>query len=233
LLLFALFVLTCAGCHSWIPWATKTAYHHRSTATEAGTPSRAPITQEDQINFLLDMASTFERQGSLDQAIPAYEAVLEHSDHVVALHRLAVLYIRNGNPTQALSKFEAALSQTRDDPEILCDLGYCQYLLRDFEAAEAALNESIRLAPKLRRAHMNLGMVFARTGRADMALRAFSAAGCTEAHARNNLAYALTTEAQWQLALNEYQRALQLNPSLGQARAGIEVASRMLARQQQ
>ena len=140
--------------------------------------------------------------------------------------------MRNGIPTQALAKFEAALSQAKDDPEILCDLGYCQYLLRNFEAAEATLNEAIRVSPKLRRAHMNLGMVFARTGRADMALRAFASAGCTEAHAHNNLAYVLTTEEQWQPAMNEYQRALQLNPSLSQARAGIDVASRMLARQQ-
>ena len=60
-----------------------------------------------------------------------------------------------------------------------------------------SLRQAIVLQPDHARAHNNLGLVLAHTGRLDLSLVEFRQGGCTEADAQINLAYALTLERHW------------------------------------
>jgi tetratricopeptide (TPR) repeat protein len=92
------------------------------------------------------------------------------------------------------------------------------------------LRQAIALRPDHRHAHNNLGLVLARSGRPEAALEEFRRAGCTEADAHNNLAFALTLEGHWPEARSHYERALSLAPSLTPAQEGLRQLDLVMAK---
>ena len=160
----SLFLVT--GCQSLGIRSPEPGSPRPTTAATLGDVRSEPITEENRLSFLLDIADSFEQRGSLGQAITTYEAVLQRdSENEVARHRLAVLYVRKGDFSKALSTFEAAIERQPENAELLCDLAYCYYLMRDYPRAESTLIATLEIAPGLQRAHMNMAMVFAYTGR--------------------------------------------------------------------
>ena len=59
------------------------------------------------------------------------------------------------------------------------------------------LHRALEIRPEFARAHINLGLLLARTYHESEALAEFSKAGCDEATARSNLAFALTLEERY------------------------------------
>src|SRR5207253_9547824 len=111
---------------------------------------------------------------------------------VDAVARLAVLCDQQGDFTESARLHRQALAAEPANADGYCDYGYSLYLQRHWPEAEAALRQAVAIAPDHRRALNNLGLVLARTGMQSEALAAFRKAGCTEADAHANLAFALT-----------------------------------------
>ena len=72
------------------------------------------------------------------------------------------------------------------------------------------------------RAHTNLGLLLARTDRRDKAMTEFARAGCTEAEARANLAFALTLEQKPDEARQQYELALAVDSTSKAAQKGLD-----------
>jgi Tfp pilus assembly protein PilF len=152
----------------------------------------------------------------------AYYAVLRSDDNRAdAYHRLALLHDRRGESEQARRLYFAALERDPNNANLQCDYGYSLYLQGRWEEAESSLRRALAMDPQLARAHANLGMVLARSGRQDEALHEFQMAGCREAEARNNLAFALLLERRREAALQQLEMALALDPELKQAQRSI------------
>ena len=113
-----------------------------------------------------------------------------------ALHRLGNLYDKQGLNEKATPNYLEAIQRGKDTPEIHCDLGYNYYLRRRFDEAERHLTLALSLRPDFPRAHNNLGMLLAQTGRRDKSLSYFARAGLSESDARLNIAVALLTAEQ-------------------------------------
>jgi hypothetical protein len=62
------------------------------------------------------------------------------------------------------------------------------------------------------RAHNNLGLVLARSGKSEEALHEFSRAGCRESDARVNLAYCLMAQRDFSAAQKQLQLAMVADP---------------------
>jgi tetratricopeptide (TPR) repeat protein len=92
------------------------------------------------------------------------------------------------------------------------------------------LRQALALAPEHRRAHNNLGLVMARTGRSEDALAEFRKGGCGAADSHANLAFALTLQRQWPEARQHYQLALNADPHSASARKGLDEVSALLAK---
>src|SRR5215210_8056882 len=128
----------------------------------------------------------------------AYQDALRRDAHRAdAYLRLAVLHDRQGQFQESAGLYQQALTARPGDPDIYSDKGYSLYLQRRWVEAEMSLRQAIVLRPDHARAHNNLGLVLAHTGRPDLAMIEFGQGGCTEADARINLAYALTLERHW------------------------------------
>src|SRR5581483_4349081 len=126
--------------------------------------------------------------------------------------------------------YRKALALRPGDPDIFCDVGYSFYLQRRWAEAEMNLRQAIALRPNHARAHNNLGLLLARTGRDAESLAEFRRAGCAEAEARANVAFALSLEGNLPQAREQYRKALAADASSKTARAGLARLEAVLAK---
>lgn len=181
------------------------------TGRRAAT-SKAATTKSRDAGFA--SARAHEHGREFGKAATAYEAILkQHPDFAPAHHRLAIVYERLGKDSLAQKHFQLALSLAPENGDLLCDYGYSRYLRNDLESAEENFRAALALNPGLKRAHVNMGLIEARTGREIMALDSFRAAGCNDSECRSNLAYGLMKEEKWAQAAQQLQVALSQNPS--------------------
>lgn len=228
---FAVCLLAASGCQKLSFWKSdpKRTADSRSSASIFRSDALGPTKQQKR-EFMLEMAAMFETQGEVEQAIHAYEAVLEQTKNPTALHRLGVLWVRQGDLERATSYFEQALKHDPENAELYCDLGYALYLDQRYAEADQALRRALELNPHLARAHANFGMLLARTGRSEDALYAFSRAGLSEGEARNNLALAMMVEQRFPEAQAQYEGALRAEPNNEAARRGMATLQQVQAR---
>jgi tetratricopeptide (TPR) repeat protein len=186
------------------------------------SPKQIPqpqLTERDFAGVQLAMGEAFEKEGNLKSAQAAYEAALRNNESSSqAQHRLALVKERRGLGDEALGHLQEAMRLDPDNPQLCCDFGYWYYLRRDWQHAEQHLRRATELDPSFSRAHINLALVLARTGRNEDALRHFARGGLNPAQAYTNLAFVDVTEqnfAQAQLHLNQ---ALAADPELREAK---------------
>ncbi len=83
------------------------------------------------------------------------------------------------------------------------------------------MRQALALRPDLTLAHINLGLLLACTGRIDESLVEFARAGCPEADARTNIAFALMLEERWWEAQQQYELALAVDLQSKAAQDGL------------
>ena len=192
------------------------------SSVAAETPPPAPITKERKLDVQMAVARSCENDGNTEQAIQVYqEVVKKDSRRAEAYHRLAILYDLKGDPQKAHEYYTTAIQKAPKNADLYCDLGYSCYLQRNWAEAEVNLRKALEERPGLARAHTNLGLLLGRTDHATEALAEFSQAGCDEAAARCNLAFALTLEEHGQEARQQYELALAANPNAAAAKQGL------------
>ena len=221
-----------SGCQQFAskrwPWTKDAA----ATTSALSSVTHEPLRPEQKADIQIVLAGGLERQERLDEAgdmyLKAIEADPSRSD---AHHRLALLYERQGRSQAADTHYRQALELDGENPNLHCDIGYSHYFHQRWPEAESSLRRAIQLSPGLRRAHNNLGLVLARTGREQEAFDEFARAGCNRAEAHSNLAFAMSLSNRWNEAEVEFQRALDTDPDLLPARNGLDSLRALLAKQ--
>lgn len=89
------------------------------------------------------------------------------------LHRIALAYQSMGKHERALSVFDRLSRQYPTDGVFYSDLGLCEYLNGDSDAAIRHLNTAIRLKPKFIPAYLTLGAIHTEKGRYGEALKLY------------------------------------------------------------
>ncbi len=100
------------------------------------------------------------------------------------------------------------LKRDPQNAEVYADRGYSFYLQQKWPEAEQNLRRALQLDSSLGRAHNNLGLLLARTGRQDEALMEFQLAGCSEAECRTNLVHSMMLDQRWNEARQQCDIAL-------------------------
>ncbi len=210
----------------WNPQATSLSDHSLDE-----NDSTAILTAQQKADIQIAMARSLEQQGKTDQAIKVYYKALRKDNHRADVyHRLAILHDKQGKCDKSAALYQEVLNRDPDNVEVYCDLGYSYYLQKRWQDAEENLRKAIALRPDLARAHNNLGLLLARSGRYEEAMVEFSQAGCEEYEARVNLAFALMWEQQWAEAKKQFEVALTIVPSSKAAQEGLENLQSLLAR---
>jgi Tfp pilus assembly protein PilF len=185
--------------------------------------SSPKLTPAQKADVQIAYGRTLEKRGALDQAQAIYLDALQHDpSRADACARLAVLSDQQGKFEESSKWHQKALAAQPSNADFLCNQGYSFYLQGHLAEGEANLRQCLSLAPDHARAHNNLGLILGRTGRRDEALAEFRRAGCNEAEALSNLAYALTLERQLPEARMCYERAAAMDSSpTSPARKGL------------
>ena len=196
------------------PAPNPTAATNASSLMSSAIPTEWPDEKRAASDLKTAMAQMLDQQGSVDQAISAYERMLqEDPKNGVFAHRLAVLLDKKGQPDRAEQIYQQALRLTPKSTGLLADYGYHCYLQRRWADAETHLARSLELDSDQSRAHGNLALVLARTQRVNDAVQQFALAGCSPPDAHANVAFALAAESQLEQAEHEYRIALSLDPN--------------------
>jgi Tfp pilus assembly protein PilF len=200
-----------AGCKLGEP------YRPPSPILAPEVQSKGPLKAQQVADVRIALAQAREQQGDLQQAAIAYQDALKQDpSRGDAWIRLAVLRDRQGKFQESEELYRKALKTQPGNPAVYANMGYSLYLQGRWVEAERNLRQALALQPEDARAHNNLGLVLARTGRDDEALAEFRKAGCSEADAHSNLAFALTLERRWPDARRHYEcvRRLPRRPQL-------------------
>jgi Tfp pilus assembly protein PilF len=218
--LLVIFALAAAGCR-----------HADHPGLLSGARADEPALRASQVaDVQVALGRTLEGRGELEQAQAAYlEALKGDPARGDAWARLAVLYDRQGRFAESAEAYRKAQVFGGDSPALSCNRGYSYYLQRRWADAESNLRQAIALEPAHPRAHNNLGLVLAHTGRDAEALDEFRRAGCTDAEAHVNLALARAVEGDWAGAQDHYGRAAAIDPGSAQARKGLREINDLMA----
>jgi Flp pilus assembly protein TadD len=196
-----------------------------------GSPGESKLKSRQRTDVQMAVGCSLEQQGQAARAIEAYKEVLrlDPSRADVGL-RLAMLYDKEGKFKDALPLYQKALAAYPGSPDIFCDMGYSLYLQGQLVEAEINLRQALALAPENPRAHNNLGLVLASSEKSEEALAEFRRAGCNEADAQINLAFALTLTNKWAEARKRYAMALAVDATSAAARKGLQELDTALAK---
>jgi Tfp pilus assembly protein PilF len=201
----------------------------------ASRPAEEPTPQlgtKQAADIQIALARSNEMCGDTALARETYEAALKQDpSRGDAWARLAVLYDQEGRFADSAQCYKKAKANHADDTALACNQGYGLYLQRRWAEAEECLRHAIALDAGNARAHNNLGLVFARNGRAADALDEFARAGCSPCEARVNLALALAVEGDLAEAATHYREALAADPSSTLAQKGLHTVNDILTRQ--
>jgi Tfp pilus assembly protein PilF len=194
-------------------------------------PSRSPdvLSPDEQLRLNLDTARKLDQAGNDDDALVAYERVLQldHSNYT-AMRRLCVLYDRRGDRDdfkRAEELYRKVADARPKDADVWSDWGYSLFLRTDKETcqqnwaeAEKKLRHALALNPQHQRAHSNLGLVLGQLERYDEAYREFRAAQLSDAEAHCDMAFVYWQKGRLEDAKQECRLARDKDPTLAKAK---------------
>jgi Flp pilus assembly protein TadD len=171
-------------------------------AKTAGADTRAWLekrvaSQPNDSLAVMRLAAIYQREGTVDKAIAAYEAALQaNPQNVVALVNLVRLYAPQ-DPQKAFNLAKAAYKLTPNDPLLTHTLGHLAFLTGDYKWSLSLLQLTAQTQPQNPEVLYDLGEAFYSAGRVPDARTAMQNALQTGA------AFSRTNEAQRFLAMTD------------------------------
>jgi Tfp pilus assembly protein PilF len=222
--LLAALLASLTGCQAFDGMVAKITHRNQAAypSAAANDEPTPPLTAKQKADVQMAVARSLENQGNTAQAITTYlDVVKKDPARADAYLRLAVLHDLKGDSQSARKFYLTALKRDPNNAELHCDFGYSCYLERNWGEAESHLRRALGINPDCARAHTNLGLLLARTGREQDALVEFHKAGCDDAAAHNNLGFVLTLEERWPEAKRQFRLALAADPNSKMAKDGL------------
>lgn len=162
-----------------------------------------------------------ESQGRLVQASQQYSRALWlKPDYQEAMYRQGVVLTELKNYPQAIQMWNKYVEATGGDATAYSNLGFCQELALQFDAAELSYKRGIAKDPHNEACHVNYGLMLARKGRGEAALLQLQTV-LSPAEAHYDLGSVYEIQKRKQDALSEYHKAIELDPNLEEAKAKI------------
>jgi tetratricopeptide (TPR) repeat protein len=138
-------------------------------------------------------------------------------------YRLGEVHFNERDYPAALEELTRAVELAHDNPDYHHLLGLAYFIgKRMYNEAIVHFKEAIRLKPDFPEAHMNLGAVYLELKSWDLAIPHFEAVlenvfYRTPEWAYNNLGWAYYNKAQYPKALQNYKKAVEINPRFAMA----------------
>lgn len=172
----------------------------------------------------LGVARVWDRWGEYGLAFQhAERAVVLEPRSAEALETLGRVHLHRNQMDQALSAFLSALEIKPQNAALMTNVGYVFLQRGDLRQARRYLERSIAVDDSIDESHNNLGIVLARLGERERALREFMAVNDPGA-AFNNLGVVYLSQKRWGEARDAFRRALTLDPAQAKAKTNLAEA---------
>jgi len=162
-----------------------------------------------------------ESQNKLPAAIDQYQQAIKlNPQHRGALYRLAVIYAELKQYPVSIDTWKRYIQATHEAATAYGDLGFCQELAGQSDAAAASYKTGIAKDASNVPCRVNYGLMLARGGNIQAAVQIWQPV-LAPAEIHYNLGSIYANEGRKEEARYEYQRALQLDPKLTEARTRV------------
>jgi tetratricopeptide (TPR) repeat protein len=159
-----------------------------------------------------------ESQNHFDSALHQYnEALKLDPNHLPSLYRKGVLLTKLARYTDAMATWQQYLVASNNSGSGYNNLAYCYELQKRPKDAEATYKKGITQDPKDAGCRTNYGLMLARRGQIQEAIRVWTPV-LSDAEIHYNLAGIYQIDGRKQEALAEYQKSLDLDPNIPDAR---------------
>jgi tetratricopeptide (TPR) repeat protein len=218
----AIFLCACASSHKTstasvqglTPQQADQMEKEHAVVKEAKAP---PVTAATR--FALGQVA--ESQGDYDAAIHQYHRALElDANHLPSLCRLGAIYAEQKNYNLSIETWNRYIAASGDAAWAYANLGYCYELAGYPTLAKQTYLKGIAKDPKNAPCRTNYGIMLARDGKIADALRMWNPV-LTDAQMHYNLASLYQKDGRKTEAKAEFQKALDSDPSLIDARARL------------
>jgi tetratricopeptide (TPR) repeat protein len=162
-----------------------------------------------------------ESRGDWPHAVEQYEAAckLDPTAPLPLVH-LGLIYVQQGRLELAITTWKKYIKVTNDDAAGYCNLGYTLELARRLPEAEAAYQTAVARQPTNETARVNYGLMLARAGRISESIAQLQVV-LTPAEVHYDLASVFESEGKKTAAREEYQKAIDLDPDMSDAKVRI------------
>jgi tetratricopeptide (TPR) repeat protein len=196
--------------------------HNSSANGGQKLPSDAQITEAKPKPVNADThfaAGQFaESQGQFAAAMHQYQEALKlDPKHLPSLYRTGVLLTNLKRFDEAIAAWQRYMTATNNSGSAYNNLAYCYEMQGRPKLAEETYKKGIELDPRDAGCRTNYGLMLARRGQIQEAIRIWTPA-LSDAEIHYNLAGIYQIDGRKQEAKAEYQKALDLDPSLPDAK---------------
>lgn len=204
-----------------------------ATANDSDALSLARKPDKKDPKLRIALAQMHERAGNFDSAEAEYKKALKlEPGHLDALMGYAHFQDRRRKLDDAVQLYEQAIAAHPKEAGIYNDLGLCLHRHGKLAEANAALRRAVALAPERKLYRNNLAALLVDQGQYDGAIEQLVAAH-GQAAGHYNLGYLLSKKGDQTLALQHFQQAAMLDPSLTAARQWVAKLAPLSAGQAQ
>lgn len=196
--------------------------HNSSASSGQKLPPDAQIAQAKPAPVNADThfaAGQFEEsQNHYSAALHQYQEALKLDPrHLPSLYRMGVMYTNLKRYDDAVTAWQRYLTASNNSGSGYNNLAYCYELQGHPKLAEATYKKGIEMDPRDAGCRTNYGLMLARRGQLQEAIRIWTPA-LSDAEIHYNLAGIYQMDGRKQEAKAEYQKALDLDPTLPDAK---------------
>jgi Tfp pilus assembly protein PilF len=198
-------------------------------AVSQSLTDRLPKMGRDRYSEQLLAARMAEQSGELLRARKSYEELLKrHPDKVDLHHRLGVLCQKSGDEQAAISYLSRAHELSPTNVEVLCDLGYSQYLQGKTQEAVEVYRKAQQINPSHPRTQTNLGIALIDIGEISTAMTTLRQS-MSESDAASTVGFALVQKGDLLQAREYFTRAIDSDPTSQKAAEALVQLGELLA----
>jgi tetratricopeptide (TPR) repeat protein/4-amino-4-deoxy-L-arabinose transferase-like glycosyltransferase len=175
------------------------------------------------------LGTLYDKGKQADLAVQMFSRAIELNPwDVVSLHNFGLHYLNNNQLDEAMTKFSRAIAIAPEHSAAHNDLAYVYGKQGKYDLMEEEAKKAIFYDPEGSPARYNLGFLYLNTGRMDEAIaqyRLIAQKAPREAgNAYNQLGVICAQKNDLQQAIDNWQKALEIDPNDMSARANIERA---------
>jgi tetratricopeptide (TPR) repeat protein len=161
------------------------------------------------------IGQVYEKMGMDDKALQYYEDAYKSNPQYIKVHQnMGDLYLKKGNTEKAAEVIEKAAKISPNNPHRQSQLGKIYLSKGDVEKADSAFKAAIAIDPKNAGLRTEIGEAYLNSGHDEKAADAFKGSlnVVESVHVYNRLGIALRRKGRYLEAIDEYKKAVRLDP---------------------